>query len=256
MTQRYVRGAIGAAVLTCAAAGVAQTSSQTPTPPSAQTAGTQAETQVVLVGCLQREADYRRQQSAGRGGAVGTGAGLGNEFVLVNASMATATPGSTTSTPSGSDTACAPGGAGDAYELTGSREKDLEGFVGKRVEITGMLKKAETESTAAGTAGTGAPKPTGGFDPMGQDLRLPEVNVTSFKEAGAARKPAPEADMAQRETQPSTPAQTEPQPTSTARSEAAQLPRTAGTLPLTGMIGLLAAGGALGVRSFRRRQGE
>ena len=264
MTQRYVRGAIGAAVLTCAAAGVAQTSSQTPTPPSAQTAGTQPETQVVLVGCIQRETDYRRQQSAGRGGAVGTGTGLGNEFVLVNASMATATPGSTgasspraaatADTPSGSDAACASGGAGDAYELTGNRERDLERFVGKRVEITGMLKRAETESAAAGTAGTGAPTPTGGFDPMGQDLRLPEVNVTSFKEAGAARPPVPEAVVEQPTAQPSTPTQTEPQPMSAARSKPAELPRTAGTLPMTGLIGLLAAVGALGIRSFRRRR--
>jgi hypothetical protein len=34
------------------------------------------------------------------------------------------------------------------------------------------------------------PRPTGGFDPLGQDLKLREVNVTSFSEATPrGRKP-------------------------------------------------------------------
>jgi hypothetical protein len=237
--------AIAAGVLTCATA-FAQTSGQTPTPttpaqPTAQ-AGTQPETPITLVGCIQREADYRREKDKGRGGAVGTGTGTGNEFILINASTATAaTPAPATAEP------CAPGGSGEAYELTGSRERDLEKFVGRRVEITGMLKKHET----AGTTGAGAPKPTGGFDPMGKDLQIPEVNVTSFKEASASRPPE---DAAQPETptQPQTPAEPEPQPTGTAGIPR-ELPQTSSQLPLTGLLGLLSLGAGLTVRRAYRR---
>jgi hypothetical protein len=249
MSIRAARYAIAAGVLTCATA-FAQTS-QTPTQTPAQT-GTQPETSITLVGCLQREADYRKEHAAGRGGAVGTGTGLGNEFVLVNASIAAAgapTPSATT------ETDCkAAGGAGEAYELTGNRERELERFVGRRVEITGMLKRAETE--AAGTAGTtGTAKPTGGIDPMGQDLRLHEVNVTSFKEAGVKPPPEPEAAAApqpEAAVQPE-PVQPEPQPTGTSGLPA-ELPQTASPLPLAGLIGLFSFGAALGIRSVARRQ--
>ena len=44
---------------------------------------------VTLVGCVQRESDYRKAQDAGRGGVAGTGIGAGNEFVLTSASMST-----------------------------------------------------------------------------------------------------------------------------------------------------------------------
>lgn len=249
MGIRAACNTIAAGVLMTCATAFAQTS-QTPTQTSAQT-GTQPETSITLVGCLQREADYRREHAAGRGGTLGTGAGLGNEFVLVNASIAAAgasTPSATT------ETDCKPGGAGEAYELTGNRERELEQFVGRRVEITGMLKRAETEP--AGTAGTtGTAKPTGGIDPMGQDLRLHEVNVTSFKEVGVKPPPlepeaaaAPEPEAAQPE-----PVQPEPQPTGTSGLPA-ELPQTASPLPLAGLIGLFSFGAALGIRSVARRR--
>ena len=40
---------------------------------------------MTLVGCIQREADYRQSRGAGRGGVVGTGVGAGNEFILIEA---------------------------------------------------------------------------------------------------------------------------------------------------------------------------
>jgi LPXTG-motif cell wall-anchored protein len=249
MSIRHAFGTIAAGVLMSVAV-FAQTSGQTPTQqtppqptspqPTAQ-AGTQPETPITLVGCIQREADYRRERDKGRGGAVGTGTGTGHEFVLINASTSTATAG--TPAPSGAEP-CAPGGKGEAYELTGNRERDLEQFVGRRIEITGMLKKHET----AGTSGTGAPKPTGGFDPMGQDLQLPEVNVTSFKEVAVSRPPAPPGEAA---AQPDTPAAPEPQPVATTGLPD-ELPRTGSSLPMAGLIGLLSLGAALGLRSFRR----
>jgi hypothetical protein len=244
MSIRHAFSAIAAGVVISATA-FAQTSAQTPpqttpTQPTAQS-GTQPETPITLVGCIQREADYRREQDKGRGGAVGTGAGAGNEFVLINASMATPdTPASSSAEP------CAPGGKGEAYELTGNRERDLERFVGRRIEITGMLKKHET----AGTTGTGASKPTGGFDPMGKDLLLPEVNVTSFKEVAASRPPAEAAAQPETPAEPRTPAEPERRPTGAA-AVPNELPQTASQFPLAGLIGLLSLGAAFGVRSLR-----
>ena len=47
-------------------------------------------TPISLVGCIQRETEYRRQNNSGKGGFLGFGGGLGNEYVLVNASRGAA----------------------------------------------------------------------------------------------------------------------------------------------------------------------
>lgn len=242
MSIRAVCSATAAVVLTFVMAAFAETTGQnpygqtgTPTTAKGRVTGDRAQTegQVTLVGCIQREADYRKEHSSGRGGPVGTGVGLKNEYVLINASKS--------NEADTSDMSCT-GSSGEAYELTGKRERELERFVGRRIEITGMLKKAKT------SAQTG--RPTGGFDPLGQDLELFEVNVASFRPLGASRATEPEAEPAP---QPVTPAEPETQqPIGTAGSQEA-LPRTASPLPLTGLLGLLSLGGALGVRSLRRR---
>src|SRR5687767_2628717 len=88
------------AVTTLGMVAFAQTTQQTPAQPEAQTgaapsaqtrAATAPEQQLTIVGCVQSEADYRRAQDAGKGGVAGTGVGVGNEFVLINASMSTGT---------------------------------------------------------------------------------------------------------------------------------------------------------------------
>ena len=135
MHTQQVFSASAAAVLIFGIAGSAQTTGQrkVDTP----------ETQVTLVGCIQREADYRRANDAGKGGPLGSGLRLGNEFVLV--------------TSPGGEGDCATARTGDAYELTGNRERELEGFVGRRVEITGMQKEAEPAAGGrlGGDRGTG-----------------------------------------------------------------------------------------------------
>jgi hypothetical protein len=246
MNIRHAFTATAGAVVMSATA-FAQTGAQTPThttptQPAAQS-GTQPETPITLVGCVQREADYRREQDKGRGGAVGTGAGAGNEFVLINASVATPD----TPTSSGAEP-CAPGGKGEAYELTGDRERDLERFVGRRIEIAGMLKKHDT----VGTSGTGASKPTGGFDPMGKDLLLPEVNITSFKEVAAGRPPAEAAAQPEPPVEAQTPAEPERRATGAAAIPN-ELPQTASQFPVAALLGLLSLGAAFGMRSLGGR---
>jgi hypothetical protein len=76
--------------------------------------------EVRIVGCLQWETDYRRERHEGRGGAFGSGIGVGNEFVL------------TMVKPEGTRKAT-------AYSITGDREKELGRRIGQEVEVIGIV---------------------------------------------------------------------------------------------------------------------
>jgi hypothetical protein len=171
--------------------------------------------------------------------------------VLTNAMKTTA--GATT--PS-STADCGTAPAGDSYELGGSREKDLASYVGRRVEITGTLKEAKTESAATGEA-----KPTGGFDPLKQDLKLFELDVVSFRPVASSQSaaaPAPPAASPAPEPPAAAPAQPAPAPRpaspatppqqSTSAEPRGNLPRTASPLPLTALFGLLSMATGLMLR--------
>jgi hypothetical protein len=275
MKTQHISSASAAAVLMVSVAAFAQTpqssrpSTQTPTPsteaasPSSQAgqqstqANKQPETPVTLVGCVMRETDYRKANDSGKGGPVGTGLGRGNEYVLVHAMKTSA---GSSSAASSIDCASATGsaGSGEAYELGGSREKDVANYVGQRVEITGTLKEAKT-TTASGEA-----KPTGGFDPLKQDLKLFEVDVASVRPlpssqsaaapaaAAPAREPAPAAPAPQpapRESAqaPATPPPP-PSPQQSASASRRSLPRTASPLPITALFGLLSMATGLVLR--------
>ena len=168
---------------------------QTPTPPATTPStttpttsqGTQTGEQVTLTGCVQREADYRRTQDAGRGGVAGTGVGTANEFVLADAATASGGRATAGTSTAGSTNPSATGTAGTAsttaaYELSGPNEGKVGQYVGKRVEIMGRLKPAEVAG-AAPTGGPTAGAPPRGVDVVSKDLQLREVEVTSVKEA-------------------------------------------------------------------------
>lgn len=209
--KRGVTGACIATMLSIGAVAFAQTTGQgqPPTAPTGQTQpgtrmGGDQETgqQVTVTGCIQREADYRRAHEQGRGGAMGTGVGAGNEFVLANASIGaggshaemggmpsgTTASGTTAGTASGTasgttagtasgtagtasgtagTTGSASGTAGSAFRLTGSRESELEKYVGQRVEIVGKIEGGAPQGTS-GTAGASF-----------SDLR--EIDIASFR---------------------------------------------------------------------------
>ena len=219
----------------------------------------QEETPISLVGCIQRESDYRRQQGAGTGGFLGFGGGLSDEYVLINALRGTG----------GVAGDCSTHTTGDAYELTGSEEDELEAFVGQRVAITGVMKEAEVDVRTG--------RPTGGRQ-VGADLRLFEVELESFQ----AVAPVPSDTLArvesdrqvlERESARSSGAQVETSRVQTDRDvdvdadraagvdlnretdvdDDRALPRTASPLALTGLFGLLSLGGVAGVRAFYRR---
>jgi hypothetical protein len=162
--------------------------------------------------------------------------------VLVNAKKASA------GTASAAPANCSSTASGEAYELSGNREKELTQYVGRAVEITGTLKPAKTEPGPAG-----APKPTGGVDPLKQDLKLFEVEITSFRpvsaQAAAPAAPAPQASAPPAAQAPASPA-TPPSEQSASAASRQDLPRTASPLPLMGLLGLLSF--ATGV-ALRRR---
>lgn len=181
MRSKYVRflSAVAIAGGSALVATTAGAQSQPPTSAAAQQPTAAAE-QITVAGCIQREADYRKVQDAGRGGVAGTGVGVGNEFVLTNASPkgtdATGTTGAPPDTPTGTS-----GAATVAYELTGANEGQAAALVGKRVEITGMLKAAEVQAGAP-TGGVTAGRPPAGIDVATKDLKLRELEISSIRE--------------------------------------------------------------------------
>jgi hypothetical protein len=76
--------------------------------------------EVRILGCVQWERDYRRVRHEGNGGALGTGIGVGNEFVL------------TMVKPDATRKAT-------AYSITGDREKELSRRIGQQVEVIGVI---------------------------------------------------------------------------------------------------------------------
>ena len=183
-------------------------------------------TPVSLVGCIQREADYRRQHGSGKGGFLGFGGGLGNEYVLINTS------------PRRGSRDCAGASGGEAYELTGSEEGDLKTFVGQRVAITGTRKAAEIDTVTG--------RPTGGRQ-AGYDLRLFEVDVDSFR----ALPPVQTTTATRVRERPAR--QLNQAPIQRRQDVDAQLPGTASPLPLIGLVGLLSLAAGLTLRVGRWR---
>jgi hypothetical protein len=190
MNRTFLSGLCAAAIVAFGMAAFAQETEQKPGAPQTQTgaqttaakpAGGQ---QMTLTGCIQREADFRKGRDAGKGGVAGTGVGAGNEFVLINASVSGgAAPAGTSGAAPGTATGTAGTAAsGNAYELTGANEGQVEKFVGKRVEIMGTVKPAETTAAGKPTGGPTAGAPPRGVDVTSEDLQLRELEISSVKE--------------------------------------------------------------------------
>ena len=215
------------------------------------------DTPVTLVGCIMKESDYRELNGLSSGGWLNTGAGTSNEYMLVNA-----VPGPVNEQTE-AQANCSNVSGGQTFELKGKaeRKRNLEPFIGRRIEITGRLKHTDTE-VAVGTSGEiVATRPTGGpINPMDKDLRLFEVKMDSFREIPiaqpvvlfvepeAAPAPAPEPAPAPAPE----PQVQEPAPAAPAPAPAA-LPKTASPMELMGLLGLLSMGGAFGLRTWRQR---
>src|SRR5262245_65033067 len=124
---------VGAAVLASVTAFAQTTTSDTTT--TAKTATMQERESpaqpVTIVGCVQKEIDYRKAHNIRRGGRLNTGLGDGDEYILINATRVS--PGS----PAVGSGDCTSAGSGESFELTGGMEEKFKAFVGKRVEVSG-----------------------------------------------------------------------------------------------------------------------
>jgi hypothetical protein len=205
---------------------------------------------VTLIGCVQKESDYRKAHNIKKGGGMNMGIGDGDEYMLINATRVSG------GVPSVTTVGDCTGSSGEAIELTGPKEEQFKNFVGKRVEVSGTQKRARIDASG---------RPTGGSAPGGGELKLFEVEVASVREAAVAT-----AQVERTETAPApAPATTAPAPAVTApapapaptatagRAETAPaattaLPHTASPLPLFELGSLLAFAGAYGVRKLRK----
>lgn len=155
--MRTVIGSVIVNVLLPAALIAAQTSPQTPTSAPVQTGPrsvspaealgdrTRTKTQLTVRGCVRREAEYLGVEGR-REGLAGTGIGADDEFMLIDATLApgATVPAATTKRRSTTGTS----GATAAYSLTGKREDELEAYLGKRVEIVGLLEDDTIDVTS------------------------------------------------------------------------------------------------------------
>ncbi len=106
--------------------------------------------EVTVIGCLQREADFRRITNSGRGGTLGTGVGQGNEYVLSNAMAPDAAPiRANTRRANGQAPVATSGAAAKHYMLTGKLEDNMLRDVGRMVEVVGTVENGKSAADLA-----------------------------------------------------------------------------------------------------------
>jgi hypothetical protein len=122
--------------------GLAQAPQKPATPAAAPAAPAAANGEITLIGCLQRESDYRKIAKEGAGGILGSGLGTGDEYVLTAARPAPAAGGATAKAPGANGNAVGTAGTrGTDYSLSGSLEKELATGVGRMVEVVGVVEQ-------------------------------------------------------------------------------------------------------------------
>jgi hypothetical protein len=148
-------------------------------PPQAPETSTTVRPTTTLAGCL-----YREDQVPGRKPNIPERAGILEDYILADASVAGtqtkpgATPDATGTT--GSTTLA----SGNMYKVEGPPDEQLKALVGKRVEVTGRI---SPERGPVGTAGK--PRPDQGLGP--DEINLPELEATSTREIAGTCPPAP-----------------------------------------------------------------
>jgi hypothetical protein len=86
---------------------------------------------ITVTGCVEKEADYRASISSGKGGVLGTGVGVGDEFVLRSVQTVTAD----TLKPIGTSAK----NYEEVYKVTGNLEHELDKAIGHKVAVSGYV---------------------------------------------------------------------------------------------------------------------
>jgi hypothetical protein len=148
----------------------------------AQTPQTQPDPKqsVTVTGCVQSQTDVLK--SAPVTGQVG----MGDEFVLTNSMVRTATA-APTATPPDEPTKPEPtgtsGGVGKVYRVTGDQEASLKAQVGQKVEITGTFKNEADARRELGAIGTSGKPPATAGEPSATNT--PEITISTIRPMGA-----------------------------------------------------------------------
>ena len=195
MKTQHVSIASAAAVLVVSMAAFAQSPQPaSPSSPAAQQSTAPAGSQVTLVGCVMRESEYRQATDAGKGGPANTGIGRSDEFVLIHAKKGAGPAPATCS---------AAKGTGEAYEVVGSHERELEEYVNKAVVDPRHVERGGSfRGTAGGARGRSAeagsedlpgghrvvPCGVGGSDCGGSGSRSASGTCATACTAGAAER--------------------------------------------------------------------
>ncbi len=195
---------------------------------------------------------YRRAHNLGDGAAAGVG--LGDEFVLVDVKVTPATAAVATARPSQPSAAVTSASAtpatcadrGVAYRITGSDEEKLKELVGRQLEIQGRFKDAEDAATAGARAADRIPA---------------EIVMVSFSEAPSAAPMSEPMAATPPPVTPTPPVATVETPRTPIPAPVAdpapaprrELPRTAGSSVVLGLIGVLALSSGVALTSWRRR---
>jgi hypothetical protein len=160
-----MRTSITAATLASAFVAAIAAQAQQPAQPSQaqQPAATAATT--MLSGCL-----YREDQVPGRKPNVAERAGILEDYILADASVA----GAQAKGPQGLTGPGTTPASGNMYKVEGPSDERLKALVGKRVELTGRIDPEGSGATA------GRPRQDRGLGP--DQINLPEFEATAVRE--------------------------------------------------------------------------
>ena len=166
-----MKRSIMAAALASAFVATVAAQAQQPAQPSQAQQPTAAQATTTLSGCL-----YREDQVPGRTPNVAERAGVLEDYILADASVAGTQKGPqglTGNTPA----------SGNMYKVEGPPDERLKALVGKRVEVTGRI---DPEGGAG--AAPGKPREDRGLGP--DKINLPEFEATAIREIAGTTCPA------------------------------------------------------------------
>jgi hypothetical protein len=130
---------------------------------------------VTLVGCLQREQDV-----PGKEPNVAERAGIGEDFILTNASpKGEDTESKDSQEAVGTSGTIASTGAQKMFKIEGLDDEQLRDYIGKRVEVTGRLDD-DAASPEVGTSGNA--EGSGQYEKPNRD-KLPKIDAASIRPA-------------------------------------------------------------------------
>jgi hypothetical protein len=160
--------ATAAAICSAASFAYAQrpTDARPPQNPPVATESIAVQPNVTLTGCL-----YREEQVPGRKPNIAERAGVLEDYILADATLA---PASATTGTSGS--AAPVPTTGNMYKINGPDGDQLKKLVGKKVSVTGKIKPEGGARTVTG----GGPQPDRGLGP--DAISLPDVNASQIAE--------------------------------------------------------------------------